>query len=155
MATDIVKNIFVLLLPFIVYSTSYLVPSMYDIESKEYKNMKHSKLTMPPWILFTIWCMIYIIMGASMVKVVQHKKYAILYLYIFQILLNYGRSISLYKYHSENTSLLFSIAFLISVIYLNYIFYKRSTRSGNIYMFYTFWAFYMFYLNLNLKLDMF
>ena len=99
MAVDIVKNIFVLLLPFIVYSTSYLVPSLYDIESPEYKNMSHSKLTLPPWVLFTMWCIIYIVMGASMVKVIQRKKFLILYLYIIQILFNYGRSISLYKFH--------------------------------------------------------
>jgi len=131
MTTDIVKNIFVLLLPFIVYSTSYLVPTLYDIESKEYKNMKHSKLTLPPWVLFTVWCIIYIVMGASMVKVINHKKYLILYMYIIQI------------------------AFLISVIYLNYVFYKRSNKSGNIYLFYSIWSLYIFYLNMNLKIGIF
>ena len=155
MTADIVKNIFVLLLPFIVYSTSYLAPALHDVESKEYKQMKHSKLTLPPWVLFTIWCIIYIVMGASMVKVIQHKKYLILYLYISQILLNYSRSIALYKFHSENISLYLSIAFLVSVILLNYIFYRRSTRSGNIYLIYTLWTFYIFYLHLNLKLDLF
>jgi tryptophan-rich sensory protein len=155
MTTDIVKNIFVLLLPFIVYSTSYLVPTLYDIESKEYKNMKHSKLTLPPWVLFTVWCIIYIVMGASMVKVINHKKYLILYMYIIQIIFNYGRSISLYKFHNEDISLYLSIAFLISVIYLNYIFYKRSSRSGNIYMFYSLWSSYIFYLNMNLKIGIF
>ena len=155
MAVDIVKNIFVLLLPFIVYSTSYLVPSLYDIESEEYKNMNHSKLTLPPWILFTIWCIIYIVMGASMVKVIQKKKFVILYLYIVQILFNYGRSISLYKFHSETTSLILSSLFLISVVSLNYIFYKRNTTSGNIYLIYTIWTIYIFYLSLNLKIKIF
>ena len=101
MAVDIIKNIFVLLLPFIVFSTSYLVPSLHDIDSEEYKNMNHSKLTMPPWILFTMWCIIYIVMGASMVKVIQKKKFFILYLYIAQIFFNYGRSITLYKFHND------------------------------------------------------
>tara|TARA_B100001248_G_C27393188_1_gene463703 strand:+ start:2129 stop:2596 length:468 start_codon:yes stop_codon:yes gene_type:complete len=155
MAVDIVKNIFVLLLPFIVYSTSYLVPSLYDIESEEYKNMSHSKLTLPPWVLFTMWCIIYIVMGASMVKVIQKKKFLILYLYIIQILFNYGRSISLYKFHSETTSLALSLGFLISVISLNYIFYKRNTTSGNIYLIYTIWTIYIFYLSLNLKFKIF
>lgn len=155
MAVDIVKNIFVLLLPFIVYSTSYLVPSLYDIESEEYKNMNHSKLTLPPWILFTIWCIIYIVMGASMVKVIQKKKFVILYLYIVQILFNYGRSISLYKFHNETTSLILSSLFLISVVSLNYIFYKRNTTSGNIYLIYTIWTLYIFYLSLNLKIKIF
>ena len=155
MAVDIVKNIFVLLLPFIVYSTSYLVPSLYDIESEEYKNMNHSKLTLPPWILFTMWCIIYIVMGASMVKVIQKKKFVILYLYIVQILFNYGRSISLYKFHSETTSLILSSLFLISVVSLNYIFYKRNTTSGNIYLIYTIWTIYIFYLSLNLKIKIF
>jgi tryptophan-rich sensory protein len=155
MAVDIVKNIFVLLLPFIVYSTSYLVPSLYDIESEEYKNMNHSKLTLPPWILFTMWCIIYIVMGASMVKVIQKKKFVILYLYIVQILFNYGRSISLYKFHSETTSLILSSLFLISVVSLNYIFYKRNTTSGNIYLIYTIWTLYIFYLSLNLKIKIF
>jgi len=155
MATDIVKNIFVLLLPFIVYSTSYLIPALQDVKSKEYKKMKHSKLTLPPWVLFTMWCIIYIVMGASMVKVIQHKKFLILYIYISQILLNYGRSISLYKFHSENISLYLSIAFLVSVIMLNIIFYKRSSKSGNIYLIYTIWTIYIFYLHLNLKFDLF
>jgi tryptophan-rich sensory protein len=155
MAVDIVKNIFVLLLPFIVYSTSYLVPSLYDIESPEYKNMSHSKLTLPPWVLFTMWCIIYIVMGASMVKVIQKKKFLILYLYIIQILFNYGRSISLYKFHSETISLILSSGFLLSVITLNYIFYKRNTTSGNIYLIYTIWTIYIFYLSLNLKIKLF
>ena len=155
MAVDIVKNIFVLLLPFIVYSTSYLVPSLYDIESEEYKSMNHSKLTLPPWILFTMWCIIYIVMGASMVKVIQKKKFVILYLYIVQILFNYGRSISLYKFHSETISLILSSLFLISVVSLNYIFYKRNTTSGNIYLIYTIWTLYIFYLSLNLKIKIF
>lgn len=155
MAVDIVKNIFVLLLPFIVYSTSYLVPSLYDIESEEYQKMKHSKLTLPPWVLFTMWCIIYIVMGASMVKVVQKKKFIILYLYIIQILLNYGRSISLYKFHSENTSFILSIGFIVSVIALNYIFYKRNKTSGNIYLIYSLWSIYIFYLSLNLKFNLF
>ena len=155
MAVDIVKNIFVLLLPFIVYSTSYLVPSLYDIESEEYKKMKHSKLTLPPWVLFTMWCIIYIVMGASMVKVVKKKKFIILYLYIIQILLNYGRSISLYKFHSENISFILSIGFIVSVIALNYIFYKRNKTSGNIYLIYSLWSIYIFYLSLNLKFNLF
>ena len=155
MAGDIVKNIFVLLLPFIVYSTSYLIPALKDLNSKEYKDLKHSKLTLAPWVLFTMWCIIYIVMGASMVKVIQHKKYLILYFYISQIILNYARSLSLYKFHSENISLFFSILFLVSVISLNYIFYKRSSRSGNIFLVYTLWTMYIFYLHLNLKLDLF
>jgi len=155
MAGDIVKNIFVLLLPFIVYSTSYLIPALKDLNSKEYKDLKHSKLTLPPWVLFTMWCIIYIVMGASMVKVIQYKKYFILYFYISQIILNYARSISLYKFHSVNVSFYLSILFLVSVISLNYIFYQRSSRSGNIFLVYTLWTFYIFYLHLSLKLDLF
>jgi tryptophan-rich sensory protein len=155
MTVDIVKNIFVLLLPFIVFSTSYLVPSLHDINSEEYKNMSHSKLTMPPWVLFTMWCIIYIVMGASMVKVIQKKKYFILYLYIAQIFFNYGRSITLYKFHNADISFYISILFLVSVIFLNYIFYKRNMRSGNIYLVYTIWSLYIFYLSLNLKFNLF
>ena len=155
MAGDIVKNIFVLLLPFIVYSTSYLIPALKDLKSKEYKDLKHSKLTLPPWVLFTMWCIIYIVMGASMVKVIQYKKYFILYFYISQIILNYSRSISIYKYHSVNISFFLSVLFLVSVVSLNFIFYKRSNKSGNIFLYYTLWTIYIFYLHLSLKFDLF
>ena len=97
---SIVKNIFILLLPFLIYSTTYLIPSLHDVESPEYKNIKQSKLSLPSWLLFMLWCIIYIIMGSSMVKVVDQKQYLILGLYVLQIIINTIRAISVNKLHN-------------------------------------------------------
>jgi tryptophan-rich sensory protein len=152
---NIAKNIFLLLLPYIIYSTTYLVPDFKDLDSDEYKNMHQSKLSLPVWLQFMIWCLIYITMGSSLVKVIYKKKYLILFLYFIQIITNFIRSLYLYKKHDVNGSLFMSFFYLLSVIMLNSMFYKRSKKSGQIFFIYTLWSIYIFYLHLAIKFKLF
>jgi len=152
---DIVKNIFILLLPFIVYSTTYIIPELNDINSDRYRELHHSRLSLPPWLLFLLWSLIYIVMGASTVKVIYQKKYIILILYIIQIVSNYLRARAVNKTHNPKLALIMSVIFLISVIILNIIFFKRNKKSGTIFLFYTLWALYIFYLQLSMKYNLF
>ncbi|VVU95577.1 TspO/MBR family [seawater metagenome] len=152
---SLTKNIFILLLPFITYSTTYLIPDLNNTQSEEYKEMHQSKLTLPIWVLFMIWCLIYIGMGASMVKVINQKKYFILTLYIIQIITNYVRAISVYKLHNPNIAFIMSIIFLIAVIINNIVFFKRSKKSGIAFFVYTTWAIYIFYLQLSMKFKLY
>lgn len=152
---SIVKNIFILLLPFMLYSITYLVPSLHDVESPEYKKINQSKLSLPSWLLFMLWSIIYIIMGSSMVKVVDQKQYLILSLYIIQILTNTIRAISINKLHNVNLAFIMAIVFFLVVVFNNYIFFKRSKKSGRIFIVYSLWAFYILYLQISMKFNLF
>ena len=152
---SLAKNMFILLLPFIIYSTTYLIPDLRETDSEEYKDLHHSKLTLPSWILFMIWCLIYIGMGASMVKVINQKKYFILTLYIIQIVTNYVRAISINKFQNTNLAFIMSALFLITVIINNLVFYNRSKKSGSLFLIYTIWSLYIFYLQLSMRFNLF
>jgi tryptophan-rich sensory protein len=152
---SLAKNIFLLLLPFIIYSTTYLIPELKDTTSEEYIDLHKSKLSLPIWLLFMVWCIIYIAMGASMVKVVDQKKYFILSMYIIQIITNYLRALSVYKFHNANLAFIMSLIFLISVVVTNIIFFKRSKKSGYVFLVYSVWTSYIFYLQLSMKFSLF
>ena len=147
---NIIKNIFYIFLPTILGSIIGLIISNYI----NYSTLIKPPLA-PPKILFPIaWSIIYILMGISyyiLKKNNENTKHESIIYYI-QLMINLLWSIIFFIFKAKLLSSIWIIILDITVIYMIYLFFKKTKISAYINIPYLIWILFATYLTIGIYL---